>query len=131
MHAGDLLSAFADGQLPADERRPVEAHLLDCRLCRDELAVITDMRQRVRSLPEVVVPPGTYELEADVIPIRRKRRPLVAAVAAVALVVGFAVSVNGNQTVPLELNEVVDQHVARASVDPGFNVLQVQAVANR
>ena len=53
------------------------------------------------------------------------------AAAAAALIVGVGFGVNADRAVPLQLDEVVEQHVARASVDPGFNVLQVQAVVDR
>jgi hypothetical protein len=60
-----------------------------------------------------------------------RRRLLVAAAAVSTLVVGIGFSVSAERAVPLPLDAVVDQHVARASVDPGLNVLQVQAVVNR
>lgn len=132
MHVVDLLSAFLDSELDADEKALVEAHIPDCGECRSELAVVSQVRDQLRGLPVLDVPAGTYELMAEVVPIRRnRRRPLVAAAAVATLVVGIGFGVNGNQSVPLELNQVVEQHVARASVDPGLNVLQVQAVANR
>lgn len=132
MHIGDQLSAYLDSQLDPNVLFSVEAHLADCAECRIELDGVSEIRDLVRALPTVEVPAGLLDLPAEVIPLRpRRRRSLVAAAAAATLVVGIGFGVNGNHTVPLELNEVVEQHVARASVDPGFNVLQVQAVANR
>jgi anti-sigma factor RsiW len=131
-HSGDQLSAYADSQLTPAQRLLIDTHLNECVDCRDELAVIAGARQNLRSLPMIEPPAGALRLPAEVVQLRpARRRVLVSAAATVALVVGIGVGVNGNQTVPLQLDAVVEQHVARASVDPGLNVLQVQAVANR
>jgi len=131
-HLGDQLSAYADSQLEPAERLLADTHLNECPDCRDELAVVAGARQSMRALPMLEPPARALRLPAEVVQLRpARRRVLVAAAATVALVVGIGVGVNGNQTVPLQLDAVVEQHVARASVDPGLNVLQVQAVANR
>ena len=101
MHVGDLLSALIDGQLDADQRELVERHLDECPDCGTELRSTTAARREVRGLPMLEVPPGTFDLAADVVPIRkRRRRPLVAAAAVATLVVGIGFGVNGNNTVP-------------------------------
>lgn len=130
MHPGDQLSAYLDGEVDEDTRVSIEAHLAGCEACRDELAIVSDMRSLVRALP-MLDPVGETNRPADVISIRpSRRRTLVAAAAVATLVVGIGFGVGASREVPLQLNEVVEQHVARASVDPGFNVLQVQAVVN-
>ena len=132
MHIGDQLSGYLDSQVDSATRVSIEAHLAECAECRSELAAVSEIRDGMRGLPTLEVPAAVYELEAEVIPLRAgQRRILVAAAAVVALVVGIGFGVSGNQSVPLELNQFMEHHVARASVDPGFNVLQVQAVVNR
>jgi anti-sigma factor RsiW len=131
-HIGDQLSALLDSQVDPTERASIDSHLSECAGCRDELAEVTSARRSLRALPMVEPPHGTLGLPAEVVPLRpARRRVLVAAAATAALVVGIGVGVNGDQTIPLQLDAVVEQHVARASVDPGLNVMQVQAVANR
>ncbi|MDH3605565.1 MAG: zf-HC2 domain-containing protein [Acidimicrobiia bacterium] len=132
MHLEDRLSAYLDSELDATQQRQAEEHLVECAECRTELSSVAEVRDQLRSLPVVEVRAGTFEDVAEVVPLRRARfRPMAAAAAVAALVVGVGFGVAGNQSVPLQLNQVVEQHVARASSDPGFNVLQVQAVANR
>ena len=85
----------------------------------------------LQNLPAVQPPPGAFDLPAEVVPLRpRRARRMVAAAAVSALIVGVGFGVSADRAVPLPLDEVVEQHVARASVDRGFNVLQVQAVVN-
>ena len=132
MHPGDLLSAYLDAELGEADRSLVDAHLAECAECRAELAAVEDSRFRLQSLPAIEPPPGVLELPAEVVPLRLPRlRRMLAAAAVSALVVGVGFGVSADRAVPLPLDEVVEQHVARASVDRGFNVLQVQAVVNR
>jgi anti-sigma factor RsiW len=133
MHPGELLSAFLDSELDPTGRASIEAHVSECDACAHELDDLAVVRGRVRSLPVQEPPPGILEPLAPALPLRRHRRLLVtgAAAAAAALVVAIGLGANGNQSVPLPLDAVVDQHIARASVDPGFNVLQVQAAFGR
>jgi anti-sigma factor RsiW len=122
-HPGDLLSAYVDSELPAAERAEVESHLAACSGCQAELAAISYSRNAVRALPVETEPE-----DVAVLPSSRWRRRWVptAAAAVMALIVGIAVA--NPQETPLPLEQVVDQHSARASLDPGSNVLQVRAV---
>ena len=60
-HAGDLLSAYADGELSATERATIDDHLVTCPSCRQELVATTEAKSWVTSLPEVLAPFGFYE----------------------------------------------------------------------
>jgi Putative zinc-finger len=60
-HPGDLLSAYADGELSAPERVTIDDHLVTCPSCRQELAATTEAKSWVTSLPEVPPPLGFYE----------------------------------------------------------------------
>ncbi|NNC92122.1 MAG: zf-HC2 domain-containing protein [Acidimicrobiia bacterium] len=131
MHLGDHLSAHIDNELDPAARAAAEQHLSDCVLCRDELEGVTRVHIRMQGMPMQAVPPEVFDLPAEVFALPARRRALVAAAAVATLVVGIGFGVNGNQAVPLELNPLVEQHVARASLDPGFNVIQVQAVVSR
>ena len=131
MHLGDRLSAYIDDELDASSRSAAEQHLSGCELCRNELEGVTRVRVRMQALPLQEAPPGIFELPAEVVALPARRRVLAAAAAVATLVVGIGFGVNGNQAVPLQLDPLVEQHVARASLDPGFNVLQVQAMVGR
>ena len=60
-HPGDLLSAYADGELSADERALVDEHLDSCATCRQELDATAEAKAWVTGLPEVLPPFGFYE----------------------------------------------------------------------
>jgi hypothetical protein len=60
-HPGDLLSAYADGELSATERATIDDHLVTCPSCRQELVATTEAKSWVTSLPEVLAPFGFYE----------------------------------------------------------------------
>lgn len=132
MHAGELLSGYLDDELTSEDRRLVELHLDGCAECRTELEGVAEIRRRLRDLVPLEVPPGVYDFPATVVPMRNRvwRRAMAVAAAAV-LVVGVGVGLATDEDVPLQLQQAVDQHVARASADPGFNVVQVQAVIDR
>ena len=131
MHLGDSLSAFLDGELDSRARSEAESHLAACPPCRTEFEAVSESSRLLRSLP-VVEPPASVLAPSNVRRLRpRRARALVGAAAAAALIVGVGFGVSADRAVPLQLDEVVEQHVARASVDPGFNVLQVQAVVDR
>ncbi|MDH3538481.1 MAG: zf-HC2 domain-containing protein [Acidimicrobiia bacterium] len=131
MHLGDRLSAYIDNELDPPARSAAERHLSDCPPCRDELEGVARVRLRTRALPLQEAPLALFAPSAEVVALPVRRRVLVAAAAVATLVVGIGLGVNGNEAVPLQLNPLVEQHVARASLDPGFNVIQVQAVVGR
>jgi hypothetical protein len=60
-HPGDLLSAYADGELSATDRAAVDDHLVVCPSCRQELAATAEAKSWVTGLPEVLPPFGFYE----------------------------------------------------------------------
>jgi hypothetical protein len=60
-HPGDLLSAYADGELSSSERAFIDGHLASCPSCRRELAATAEAKSWVTSLPEVLPPFGFYE----------------------------------------------------------------------
>ncbi len=142
-HLGELLSAYLDGELTGDEEERVVLHLDGCGLCRDELLELDAARGAVRSLP-VLEPAGfvdkiTREMPAVPVPItaaadrrRSRMRPTAwAAAAAAALVlavggVGMARSGSGGATI--EMEEMLDRHAVRVSVDPGLSAVQIVQV---
>lgn len=131
-HPTHLLSAFLDSELSDAELGDLTTHLADCVDCRADLDSLAAVRSQIRALP--MIEPASGVIDKKPVPIvPRWRRTLIGAGAAAALVlvVGVGVGNSGRGVVPLQLDQVVGQHVARASVDPGFNVIQVQAVTNR
>jgi hypothetical protein len=60
-HPGDLLSAYADGELAADERTTIDDHVEGCPSCRRELAATTQAKAWVTGLPVVEPPFGFFE----------------------------------------------------------------------
>lgn len=80
-----LLGAFALGAVDAEETRRVEAHLVDCPVCREEVAGYLEV---TGLLPLVM---GGGATDAPVIPIRRSPRwlPVAAVVAIIALSAGL------------------------------------------
>jgi anti-sigma factor RsiW len=50
-HPHQALSAYADGELPAEEARRVEAHVRQCTECARELALIRNLGGVMRSMP--------------------------------------------------------------------------------
>ncbi len=128
-HVGDLLSAYLDGELTPSERALVVDHLDGCSECRFEMAGVDAARSAIRSLP-ILDSPVSLEAFAH----RRRRRlasRLGAMAAAAAVVAGFAIAGSGSdEPAPLDLDAVVRQHSARASVDPGLIPINVISVVN-
>jgi anti-sigma factor RsiW len=56
--AHDLLEAYHDGELGAEDRARVEAHLQGCAACSHELASLRALSDRVRDLGRQPVPDG-------------------------------------------------------------------------
>jgi hypothetical protein len=64
-HPEELLAGYADGSASPDERRTVEAHLVGCSHCREELVLARTARAALTSLPELEGPGLTVaDLEA-------------------------------------------------------------------
>ncbi|HEY5888455.1 MAG TPA: zf-HC2 domain-containing protein, partial [Acidimicrobiales bacterium] len=61
VHMGDLLSAYADGELTEAERAAVDAHLPACPACRQELEATRRVKAWVADLPPVDSPFGFFE----------------------------------------------------------------------
>ncbi len=60
-HVQDRLSAYLDAELSSDERAAVERHLHACSACRDELAALRAVEQRVRDASPPAVAPQYWE----------------------------------------------------------------------
>jgi anti-sigma factor RsiW len=133
----DLLSAYLDGELDAETRSVVEAHLADSPEWRDVLGDVSAAREAVRALPEVDLTPEGWRdvraiVAADAVPLpaapgpvsalrsRVPRRParwagVGAAVAAAAAVVAV-VFVPGPDRVTPKVATFSTEHSARASL---------------
>ena len=61
VHMGDLLSAYADGELTEAERATVDAHLGTCPACGQELEATRRAKAWVADLPAVDSPFGFFE----------------------------------------------------------------------
>ncbi len=86
VHLDDLLSAYADGQLPALEQAEVESHLAVCPACRAELSATRQAKSWVSGLPEVLPPFGFYErIVLDPSGPRERRARLATRVGAISL----------------------------------------------
>jgi anti-sigma factor RsiW len=69
-HPEILLAEYADGTLTPEAEAEVEAHLAECAACREELALATEARAALGTLPEVPAPEGlTFAVR------HRARRP--------------------------------------------------------
>jgi negative regulator of sigma E activity len=52
----EQLSAYLDGELAERERKPLEAHLVNCTDCQRELAELRQVRQLLHALPTPALP---------------------------------------------------------------------------
>jgi len=126
-HFGDSLSAYLDAELPTIEYQNVFVHIQECTECRADLHELDAARTAVRSLPGLE-PPEFLEVYRESRDLRRIARPgrVAAALAGVAAVVVLAVGVSTSADDPVaavDLDSFADRHVARASVEPGFQVI--------
>lgn len=125
-HPDELISAYLDGELHGAELQGLLRHLGGCGRCASEIDQVQMVRAAVRSLPVLEVPEGLIPaLDAQIIPFR-KRRGLLAGVAAaaVALVVTFAsLASDGQPTVSVE--DLNSRLAARVSLDPAFGPAKV------
>ncbi len=126
-HFGVSLSAYLDGELAAGDYQNVFRHVQVCTECRADLYELDAARTAVRSLPGLEAPEFLdvrRRQRAD----RRMARPArvaaaVAGVAAVALLAVGVTSSGGDPVSAVDLDSFADRHVARASVEPGFQVI--------
>ncbi len=96
----ELLSAYIDDEVSAEERALVEAHLATCSTCAHDLATLRQTVVLLGRLPQVAAPRPFTLREADVMPVRPPRpvwwrRPWVQGLAATAAVLLCAVTVGG------------------------------------
>ncbi len=66
--APEQLSAYLDGEVTAEERVLIEAHLQTCEVCRADVESLRWTVGLVRTLPSVEVPHPFYVREADLAP---------------------------------------------------------------
>jgi anti-sigma factor RsiW len=124
----DLLSAYVDGELAANERAAVEARLAESPGWRAILAEVREARDAVRALPTRDAPPAFWDqllVRGRVVDLTdaRKRRQraarwgalAAAAAAAAAVVVGVAV-VPGEDRVHPDVATLVNAHAVRSSI---------------
>lgn len=133
MHLDELLSAYLDGEVSAEERSCVVRHLETCPACRDDLAALHAARSMVRSLPTLEPPAGLIPTDgqvAVVVPLRRRRRTWAAAVAAAvtALTIGIATAMAPAPPTPISISDLSNQHGARSSLDPGVTPVKLPPV---
>ena len=122
-HLGELLSAYLDGELRAEEHNRVTTHLAVCSACQDDLAGLHGARAAVRGLPILEAPVWVGPTAAAATEDSTSRHPVAwaAAVAAAVLVatIGIATWVSPTPGLDLNFDEIADTHRVRASQD-GF-----------
>ncbi len=125
-HFGASLSAYLDGELATAEFENVFTHIQECAECRADLQELDAARTAVRSLPGLE-PPEFLVLHREGEATRRANRGrIAAAVAGIAAVAVLAIGVTTSNEEPVsavDLDNFADRHVARASVEPGFQVI--------
>ncbi|MBI5882396.1 MAG: zf-HC2 domain-containing protein [Elusimicrobia bacterium] len=57
-HVHELLSAFADGELPGQQAKTVDEHLSGCSECREHLADLRSLSKMLSGMPKKDLPPG-------------------------------------------------------------------------
>jgi anti-sigma factor RsiW len=126
-HFDTSLSAYLDAELPTAEYQNVFVHIQECAECRADLHDLDAARTAVRSLPGLD-PPEFLEVYRESRNVRRITRPgrVAAALAGAAAVAVLAVGVSSStddSVAAVDLDSFADRHVARASVEPGFQVI--------
>jgi anti-sigma factor RsiW len=122
IHPGDLLSAYLDGELTAQERNRVEGHAASCDGCRNELEGLMTVRSQLRSLLSLDVAPELLGLPArSARPAHRHRRVLVGAAAAAAAVVMVAATLTApDNVVSVSIGDLASPLDARISDSPAL-----------
>jgi anti-sigma factor RsiW len=120
-HAGELISAYLDGELTRREIDQLFKHLSGCGKCAAEMEDIQSVRSSVRSLPLLELPPGLIpEAESESVPLHSNRGFLVgAAAAAVALIIAIAAIVAPSPAA-ISVEELNSRYGAMASLDRAF-----------
>ena len=125
-HAGELISAYLDGELARSEVEGLFGHVGSCGKCSAELEALQSVRSAVRSLPQLELPPGLIpEADAEVIPLHRNRGFLVGAAAAVVAVVIAVAAMFTPSAATISVEELNSRYGARASLDPAFGPAKV------
>ena len=83
----EAAAEFALGTLPQPQRSQVDAHLVGCRDCGDEVAALTEIATRLLDIVPGTEPPLGFDrtVLARVKPRRRRRTVAMATAAAVAI----------------------------------------------
>jgi anti-sigma factor RsiW len=125
-HAGELISAYLDGELPRSEVEQLFKHLSSCGRCSAEMQDLQAVRSAVRSLPLLELPPGLIpEADAEIIPLHRNRGFLVGAAAAVVALVIAVAAIFTPAPAAISVEELNSRYGARASLDPAFGPAKV------
>src|SRR5947209_6846293 len=97
-HPEELLAEYVDGSLQQDERAVVDAHLVGCERCRQEVALATRARAALSPLRDVELPEGfSPKVGRSLVRRERLRRvPLVAGAAAASIAAIVAVVLVGH-----------------------------------
>jgi anti-sigma factor RsiW len=139
----ELLAAYADRELPPETASQIEAHLVGCARCRNELAVHQAVRMRLGVAPPVAAPPALRERIAAAIaatpvepeqvarpskdfPIWR-RRPALLAVMITVLTLATAIGLRISRS---DIDVAPPPNVARLSVAPATVPLLNDALAD-
>lgn len=126
-HLSELISAYLDGELGADETRRLVSHLATCGQCAAELEATQRVRSAIRSLPVLDLPVGLVpEADAELVPLHRHRGFWVgAAAAAVAVVVAITAMLTPPPQPGLTMEDLSSRFGARVSLDPAFGPAKV------
>jgi anti-sigma factor RsiW len=124
-HPDELLPWYANGTLTGGEHRAVESHLATCERCRQELALLTQLRRRVKQLDAGDMP-GELARERLLREIRRERprrfawwQPALAAAIAV-IVLQSALLVNLRPRAPQAITPLGSPPAAEAVLQVRF-----------
>lgn len=133
----ESLDAFHDGELPAEERAPVQAHLQSCPSCVSKLGEINRVVHALKTMPRVTLSPEAsvdldklLERQTKIVRLRPKVwAPVAVAAAVAAIVVGFKSSGSFTASSPVTaLNPNQSQSVQIAS-DASQRTSQRRSVA--
>jgi anti-sigma factor RsiW len=117
-HLGELLSALLDSELTPEEERHAERHLATCPTCRAERDQLAQLRDAVRDLPPLDLPPPVWVqvMRAG----RRRARPtaFVGAAAAAVALLGLVVVPAQQHHVTPQMAHLVQVHAASSGSEP-------------